>query len=325
METQAESIAAGGDPAVFEREVRALPASQCLLERGCLRVYWARAEQLLELLPEIGRLRERAFRAVGEGTGRARDLDGFDASYLHLFAWNARDRELAGAYRLVATDAAVAHAGLAGLYTHSLFEYSHAFLCRLGPALELGRSFVRPEYQRGSATLAALWQGIGLFVARLRVYPTLFGAVSISASYSTAARALMRAALENWSAEESLCDVVRPRLPFAPGLTVPRSAIEHLRTPEALGRAVVALDGEGKDLPVLVRRYIELGGRFIAFNVDPAFGGALDGLVAVDLRRSDPELLRFCMGPAGSASFRSYWGIPAPDAERRYRIPMQLA
>jgi putative hemolysin len=314
IESVCEPIAPAGDSGVLESEIQAVPERQQLVQRGSLRVFWARAAQIPELLREIGRLREIAFRAVGEGTGRAMDLDVYDASYLHVVAWSARARQVVGAYRLVASDTAVARAGLAGLYTHSLFDYGPAFLRRLGPALELGRSFVRPEYQRGSG-LAVLWQGIGCLVAQLRIYPTLFGAVSISARYSLEARALLRAALANWSAAPALCAAVQPRVPFA-GPPVARPLVERLRTPDALGRAVAALDGEGKDLPVLVRRYLELGGRFIAFNVDPAFGGALDGLVAVDLRRAHPSQLHFCMGSTRSDEFLRHWGIPAAAGGR---------
>ena len=94
------------------------------------------------MLDEIGRLREIAFRAVGEGTGRARDLDVFDQTYRHLFVWDRQRHEIAGAYRLGATDEILAASGTAGLYTRTLFDYGDALLTQLGPALELGRSFV---------------------------------------------------------------------------------------------------------------------------------------------------------------------------------------
>lgn len=106
-------------------------------------------------MQEIGRLREIAFRAVGEGTGRPEDLDRFDASYLHLVAWSTKNEEIAGAYRLVGTGTT------RDLYTATLFRYNDEFLERMGPALELGRSFVRLEYQRSFAALLALWKGIG--------------------------------------------------------------------------------------------------------------------------------------------------------------------
>src|SRR6185369_12130891 len=88
-----------------------------------LEVYIAEAAQIPHALRELGRLREITFRAAGEGTGKALDLDEFDAHYLHLFVWNARRQELAGAYRLARTDAVRERFGIQGLYTASLFRY----------------------------------------------------------------------------------------------------------------------------------------------------------------------------------------------------------
>lgn len=267
-------------------------------------MFWAWAPQIPTVLQEIGRLREISFRAVGEGTGRARDLDAFDATYRQLFVWDPERREIVGAYRLLTTHEAASDGR--GLYTQTLFEYGSAFLESLGPAIELGRSFVRPEYQGHPGALAALWQGIGRMAAGLGSYPTLFGAVSISACYSLGARALMRAALLGWGTAEPLALAVRPRTPFS-GPAIPDRLLRALTTPCALDHAIAQLDGEGRGLPVLVRRYLELGGRFVAFNVDHAFRDALDGLVIVDLRRSDPRLLRFYLGATGSESFSRRW------------------
>ncbi len=133
-------------------EVASLPADRLLDRSGDLEVYLAPANEIPAVLREIGRLREITFRAVGEGTGQPADLDGFDCHYLHLFVWQSKKCELVGAYRLAGTDA------VRELYTGTLFEYGDAFRRRLGPALELGRSFVRQEYQRGFAPLLLLWR-----------------------------------------------------------------------------------------------------------------------------------------------------------------------
>ena len=139
----------------------------------------------------MGRLREIAFRAEGEGTGKSRDIDRYDAHYLHLFAWDARAELVVGAYRLGLTDQILARDGKAGLYTQSLFDLGDVLLEALDPAIELGRSFVRVEYQRDFAPLLLLWQGIGRLVGRLLRYPVLFGAVSISRQYESASRELI--------------------------------------------------------------------------------------------------------------------------------------
>ena len=137
---------------------------------------------------EIGRLREQTFRASGEGTGKARDLDRFDAYYTHLVLWNQERREIAGAYRICNVQHVLHRYGMRGLYTATLFRFQPKFFAKVGPALELGRSFVHLDYQRQYAPLLVLWKGIGSYLVRHPETPILFGAVSISADYSPASR-----------------------------------------------------------------------------------------------------------------------------------------
>ncbi len=113
------------------------------------------------VLQEIGRLRELTFRAVGEGSGKSADIDLFDAYYLHMFVWDAQANAIVGAYRLGLVEEILARYGKRGLYTHSLFRYGPRMLDMLKPAIELGRSFVRAEYQRSFAPMLLLWRGIG--------------------------------------------------------------------------------------------------------------------------------------------------------------------
>jgi putative hemolysin len=178
-------------PTVLQAEVDGLPTSHLLSESNDLAVYYAKAAQIPQLLTEIGRLREVAFRGTGEGTGQALDLDGFDPYYLHLFIWNRATQELVGAYRLGLTDLILKLYGLKGLYTSTLFHYSAEFIAHISPAIELGRSFVRPEYQREYAPLLMLWRGIGQLVMRHPRYKYIFGPVSISNAYTTMSRELL--------------------------------------------------------------------------------------------------------------------------------------
>ena len=151
---------------MLAHEIAGLPADALLEESRDLSVYLAEARHIPEVLQEIGRLREVTFRAAGEGTGESVDIDRFDDHYLHLFVWNREKREVVGAYRLGNVQSIVARMGRKGLYTDSLFKFSPRFLSGLGPALELGRSFIRPEYQKLFAPLLLLWKGIGAYVAR---------------------------------------------------------------------------------------------------------------------------------------------------------------
>jgi len=136
-------------------------------------------------LLEIGRLREITFRNVGEGTGKERDLDRFDEYYGHLFLWDREKRTIAGGYRLGRTDLILAEFGFEGLYLSTLCEVEKPLLDYLTPGLELGRSWVGPNYQRSLHALLGLWKGIGQFVVRYPRYHRLFGAVSTSDDYTS--------------------------------------------------------------------------------------------------------------------------------------------
>ena len=264
------------------------------------------AAQIPALLREIGRLREITFRSAGEGTGRELDLDVFDRTYEHLFVWDREAGELVGAYRLAETERLRPLFGKAGFYTHTLFELGDAFFAELGPAIELGRSFVRAEYQRSACALMLLWKGIGrLVLARPRV-KMLFGAVSVSADYSSAGRAVIAANLCHHHGDPRRARHVRPRQPLRVGWGMRRKVRLSLGaggTTEALSQLVAGAEPDGKGLPVLVREYLKLGGRFLAWNVDPSFGRTLDGLVVVNLARTSPRLLEFYMGAQGAADF----------------------
>src|SRR5450755_1530635 len=181
-----------GVPAEFlAEEVARIPKDRCLAEIGELAVYVGTAREMPHLLHEVGRLRELTFRKVGEGTGKSRDLDPFDDYYWHIVLWHKTKQELVGAYRAGDTAEILAERGISGLYTSTLFHYDERVFQKLGPAMELGRSFVRPEYQRQYAPLLLLWKGIARMVARRPQIPVLFGAVSISNAYNEASRELI--------------------------------------------------------------------------------------------------------------------------------------
>jgi len=274
-----------------------------LLESGSYQVFCATAAELPAALHEIGRLREIAFRAVGEGTGRERDIDEFDQTYRHLFVWDRERHEIAGAYRLGATDEILALSGTAGLYTRSLFDYGDALMAELGPALELGRSFVAPSYQRDFSPLLLLWKGISRFVARNTRYRCLFGVVSISDSYESTSRQLMVKFLQTTRFDADLGRLVRARNPPAPPRTglVESARVERLEDVSALIRG---LEPDGKDMPVLLRQYLKLNARLLGFSIDPSFGNVLDGLVVVDLDDVEPAILARYMGRDEAAAFR---------------------
>jgi putative hemolysin len=300
-------------------EVSGLPPEQRLLVSGDFEVWQAQAVQLPYLLLEIGRLRELTFRLAGEGTGRSLDLDPFDCAYTHLFVWNREARELVGAYRLGRADLLRERGGAAALYTHTLFDFGAPFLDRLGPALELGRSFVRPEYQRQFAPLLLLWKGIGQFLVRHPHYRTLFGPVSLSREYSDLSRRLMATSLEASRGLPELAALVRPRTPLRrQALRVAGCAPAAVRTLsrdfDSVAELVGDIDPQSGGVPVLLRHYLGLGGRLLAFNVDRAFSDVLDGLIVVDLRQTERRTLERYMGRDGAAAYLGWQAGEGPRA-----------
>src|SRR5271165_330512 len=302
-----EPVAITVAPEILQEEIEQLPADRCLAQNGDLAVYLGMAKEIPHLLHEVGRLREITFRQVGEGTNKSLDLDRFDDYYWHLLLWNKEKRELVGAYRAGNTAEILAEHGVGGLYTSTLFRYDERLFQKLGPALELGRSFVRPEYQRQYAPLLLLWKGIAGLIAMKPEIPVLFGAVSISNDYSKASREMIYRFFESRIQQDELSGMVEPRRAFRPALLRRwdcRGMCSALRDLDDLSEPINDLETDGKGLPILLRQYSKIGGKLLSFNVDRKFSNALDGLVVVDLRQTDPAVLERYMGRESAARFR---------------------
>lgn len=184
-----------------------------LVEHRDFDVYCAPFQRLGAIMKQIAVSREVTFRMVGEGTGLASDSDQFDGHYLHLFLWDRQACRVAGAYRIGKVDEIVAAQGIRGLYTRSLYRYNQAFIRQLGPAVEMGRSFIHPDYQRRPVALNLLWRGIGAFLTQNPQYHTLFGSVSISRHYKDLTRALIADTLLTHYQADGFRDLVRPITP----------------------------------------------------------------------------------------------------------------
>ncbi len=279
-----------------------------LLACGDLSVRVADAGSIPNTLREIGRLREISFRAAGEGTGRSLDLDRFDRHYLHLWIWNAKTNEVAGAYRLAGTDTVTSDRDL---YTSTLFRFRPGLLESMHPALELGRSFVVPGYQRSYTALLLLWKGIGGYVARNPRYRVLFGPVSISRDYNPASRAVMVSYLKSRCGNSELAGLVKPKRRFrsrrlrACDVQLLGSLLANV---DELAEVVADIEPDGKGIPVLLRQYLNIGGEILAFNVDADFSDVLDGLVVVDLAKMNRTLLEKYLGKTGAAGFVAFHG-----------------
>lgn len=282
-----------------------LPDEALLLRQGEFSVYCTTAKYIPSILHEIGRQREINFRAVGEGTGQAIDLDRFDHHYHHLFVWDDENQHLVGAYRLGLVDTLLEKSGLDGLYSRTLFEYDMPFLTQLGKSIEMGRSVISSPYQRSMNALLLLWKGIATFVSQHPQYTHLFGPVSISNDYSPTARQLLAQSMTLHHYDSANAELVKPLNPIpehAPKWNT--SMLTALGDLQLLSRVISRID-EGKGVPVLLRQYLGLNGKLVCFNVDPAFNHALDGMIVVDLREVPERTLAKYMTPAKARHYLS--------------------
>ncbi|HUP02987.1 MAG TPA: GNAT family N-acyltransferase [Bryobacteraceae bacterium] len=305
------AIAPASPHTALAAEIARLPQGARLCEGGELTAYLATYAGAPNVVREIGRLREIAFRQVGEGVGRSIDLDAFDRYYLHLFLWNETAQEIAGAYRLGPTPDILPRYGARGLYTSTLFRYRPGFFERLGPAVELGRSFVRLEYQKQYAPLLLLWKGIGRYVATRPECATLFGGVSISNDYRPFSRRLMVRYLESHPRTD-LAGMAAPRKAFRPAARPFREPETPPRAPAGINELSALIEdweGDGKGVPILIKQYLKTGGKLVACNVDRRFSNALDALIAVDMRQLPGALLERYLGKPGADSFCAWHAL----------------
>lgn len=300
-ETQAELI---------EAEIAALPKDAQLIGGGELDVYFTQLAEKSNIMREIGRLREITFREVGEGTGRRTDIDVFDSNYHHLFLWSAKSRQIVGAYRLGLADKIQKRFGVQGLYTHTLFKFNDSTLDKLQPSIELGRSFVRPEWQRTYAPLLFLWKGIGAFIARNPQYAILFGPVSITADYRDASRNMLLRSLRLSNFSPELARFIKPR--NAPRKTKKKEEWQNPLFNDLIGdvdevsKIIQDIEKDHKGVPILIKQYLKLGGKILAFNLDPEFSDVVDGLIMIDVRKTDKKTRIRYMGDDADRIFCDY-------------------
>lgn len=269
------------------------------------RIYLCSWKQHPTVLREIGRLREQTFRKVGEGTGSRRDLDKFDHYYRHLVLWDEDKLTIAGAYRLGDVAEVLQHKGAKGLYTANLFDFTPGALPMLGQALELGRSFVHPDYW-GKASLDYLWQGLGAYLQHHSQIRYVIGPVSMSAQYPKRLRDLLVLFYQHYYSnpqavaqgkhEQEIDEGTRQQFAQQFADLARDAAFELLQQ--------LFVDA-GHKIPVLYKQYAALyddgGYHLLAFSVDSEFGNCLDGLFIGDLTLMKAAKRARYLVPAGQA------------------------
>jgi len=238
-----------------------------------------------DVLTEIGRLREITFREIGEGTNKCLDIDEYDLYYNHLIIWDNDNDKIVGAYRIGKGDEILESYSKNGFYLSSLFKIKKGLFPILQQSLEMGRSFIVKEYQRKPLSLFMLWKGILYFLLKNPQYQYLIGPVSISQKFSELSKNLIVSYFETYHFDIKKAKHVRPRKKYK----VEVSEFDKNILLQDIGNDLNKLDKyvkeiePGSRIPVLFKKYISLGAKTIAFNVDPKFNNCLDGLMILDI------------------------------------------
>lgn len=274
-------------------EIKDLDDARLLFEVEPFRVYCAPSSEIPNVILEIGRLRETTFRMAGEGTNKKIDLDEYDIYYRHLFVWDMEASKIVGAYRLGMGAEISEEYGIRGFYINSLFRIADGFRPVMNAAIELGRSFIVQEYQRKPLSLYCLWKGILYFLLKHPEYRFLIGPVSISNRFSDFSRSLMIEYVRKNYFDEEMAQFVRPRNEFRPdtGTVDSEILIEGSKDLGGFDKQIRDVDLEDAGMPVLLKKYLSLNGRIVAFNLDPEFNDALDGLLVLDLMKVPMQVI----------------------------------
>lgn len=265
-------------------EIESLTKEHKLLELGSLELYLAKADECPNIIQEIGRLREITFRNIGEGTGKPRDLDIFDSHYRHLFIWDTAEQCIVGSYRVGFGAEIMKEFGKSGFYSNKLFKFKKGFKPTLQRSIELGRSFIRSEYQRHPLTLLLLWQGILELLIKNDEYRYLLGAVSISNDFSTISKEIMILYLKSQCYDHENAKYIQARKPFKVEYKdISKPLLDaHKDSLKNIDLLIEELEPYGLKIPVLLKKYLSQNAQVIGFNIDPNFKNCLDGLVMLD-------------------------------------------
>ncbi|HEX2935381.1 MAG TPA: lysophospholipid acyltransferase family protein [Bacteroidales bacterium] len=275
------------------REIRRLPGNYELFRNQKFAIYSAPIIYIPNIIKEIGRLRELTFREVGEGTNTSCDLDEYDLYYWQLFIWDSENKAIVGGYRAGLGKEIMEQYGKKGFYTKSLFKMDDKLKPLLYESVELGRSFVVSEYQRKPMSLYLLWKGIMLFLQKHQEYRYLIGAVSITDRYSSVSKQLLVDFIRNNYFDQELSKFIKPKRAFAPVLNRIETNLltEELLDINQLELLIKDIETPSTRIPVLLKKYLQMGGKIAAFNVDPAFNNSLDGFLVLDLAAIPKELI----------------------------------
>jgi putative hemolysin len=264
-------------------EVEALRDTDCrLLQSKNYEVFFAEAKNIPNILHEIGRLREITFREVGEGTNESIDLDKYDKYYRHLFLWDDEAKKIAGAYRMGLGCEIYPKYGMEGFYLNGLFRFEPELHDMMHKSIEMGRAFIIKDYQQRPMPLFLLWRGIIHTTLHYPEHKFLLGGVSISNQFSDFSKSLMIEFMKSHYYDPYIAQYIHPKKEFKVKLKDADKDFVFNETEADLNKfdkIIDELEPGVLRLPVLIKKYIKQNARLVAFNVDPLFNNAIDGLI----------------------------------------------
>ncbi len=280
-----KKIVSPGSPENMIEEVNALRKNNCrLLQSKNYEVFFTEATKIPNILHEIGRLREITFREVGEGTNESIDLDKYDTYYNHMFLWDDETNQIAGAYRMGLGSAIFPKYGINGFYLQELFRFEPELFDMMQKSIEMGRAFITKGYQQKPMPLFLLWKGIMHTTLRYPEHKFLIGGVSISNQFSDFSKSLMIEFMKSHYYDPYVAQYVHAKKEYKVKL---KDADKDFIFDEAesdlnkFDKLIDELEPGILRLPVLIKKYIKQNARVVAFNVDPLFNNAVDGLMYI--------------------------------------------
>jgi hypothetical protein len=271
--------------------------SLLIIERGPFQVFVGKANEIGEILNEIGRQRERTFRAVGEGTGKEIDTDKYDKYYLNLFVYDKVNRCLVGGYRIGQGKEIYEKFGSRGFYIRSLFKIKKPFKSILAQCLELGRSYVVPEYQKTPLPLFILWQGLLKIIQNQEDVRYILGPVSISKEYPESSRSAIVSFVMRHLWDHENAEFIKAKKPYK--IQLDWEKIDQIMRLDKdftdLEDFLKSMEPDHLRLPVLLKQYAKQNAKFLGFNLDPKFNDALDGLMMLDIQNLPEETIEMLL------------------------------
>ncbi len=276
------------NPANIEKMVREIEqlrqTDARMLQSKNYEVFFAEASKIPNILHEIGRLREVTFREVGEGTNESIDIDKYDKYYYHMFLWDDETQKIAGAYRMGLGSEIFPKYGISGFYLQELFRFEPEAFDMMSKSIEMGRAFITKEYQQKPMPLFLLWKGIVHTTLRYPDHKFLIGGVSISNQFSDFSKSLMIEFMKSHYYDPYVAQYIYPKKEYKVKL---KDADKDFVFNEAesdlnkFDKIIDEIEPGSLRLPVLIKKYIKQNARVIAFNVDPLFNNAVDGLMYI--------------------------------------------